>query len=85
MDFGEPMAHAGWDVFVSYWWSFSYVCVIIGFIVLELEPFWWLLVVSSYFLVEHWRLYSRASIHGSWRVHSWMARGRMSKCAFFLW
>ena len=72
LDFSGPMAHVVGDVFIEYWWSFSYVHVMIGVIILELEPFWWLLVVGSYFLVERWRLYLHASIRGSWHVCSWI-------------
>ena len=58
LDYGGPMVCVVGDVFVAYWWILSYMCVMIGVIILELEPFWWLLVAGSYFMTKLWRLYS---------------------------
>ena len=50
LDFGQPMIHMIEDVFMAYWWTLSYIHMMIGVTMLELKLFWWFLVAGSYFL-----------------------------------
>ena len=72
------------DDFETYSWILSYVLMMIGVIILELELFWWLLVMCSYLMADFGDYICELRFEGvgvcTLGFGSWMAHGHMSKC-----